>query len=127
MAYTTGREASAIQAIVAERHSINPIESLPPMQRSSSGSVEMTDRTGLESPALSDKNQGKVDTPVSPLDYVQKLDVKEHMSNASELESGDEPDPTKLLEIPWQYKWLALLCACAFPIGLNCECSRPIS
>ena len=126
MEQPTGREGLAIQAIVAERHSVNPLESVPPTQRTSSESAEMKVRIGLDSPALSDKDQGKVDTPVSPLDYVQNLDVKEHKSNAFKPENGDKTDPTKLLEIPWQYKWLALLCACAFPIGLNCECSQVV-
>ena len=35
-----------------------------------------------------------------------------------DVESGSD---TELLDIAWKYKWLALLCVCAFPLGQNCR------
>jgi hypothetical protein len=59
----------------------------------------------------------------SPID----LSVKKELEEASapklhyteeDVESG--PD-SELLDIAWRYKWLALLCVCAFPLGQNCK------
>ena len=45
-----------------------------------------------------------------------RLDYLQHDEGSNEADSDEE-----LLDIAWKYKWLALLCVCAFPLGQNCE------
>jgi hypothetical protein len=60
----------------------------------------------VDSSDLSTKKE--LDGPGAPeLRYTTEEDV----------ESGSD---TELLDIAWKYKWLALLCVCAFPLGQNC-------
>ena len=60
----------------------------------------------VDSTDLSTKKE--LDSPEAPeLRYTTEGDV----------ESGSD---VELLDIAWKYKWLALLCVCAFPLGQNC-------
>lgn len=51
-----------------------------------------------------------------------KEEVPPRLDYLQDEESSEQVIPEEeLLDIAWKYKWLALLCVCAFPLGQNCE------
>jgi hypothetical protein len=51
-----------------------------------------------------------------------KEEVTPRLNYLQDEESSEQVIPDEeLLDIAWRYKWLALLCVCAFPLGQNCE------
>jgi hypothetical protein len=51
-----------------------------------------------------------------------KEEVTPRLDYLQDEESSEQVIPDEeLLDIAWKYKWLALLCVCAFPLGQNCE------
>lgn len=51
-----------------------------------------------------------------------KEEVTSRLDYLQDEESSEQVIPDEeLLDIAWKYKWLALLCVCAFPLGQNCE------
>lgn len=69
------------------------------------------------------KEQPRVDSSDAPVK--KELDDSEApelpYTTEEDVENGSD---TELLDIAWKYKWLALLCVCAFPLGQNCMSDR---
>lgn len=86
---------------------VTPLETVPYLSRD--GAPSSSPNTGSE--ADLEKKETRTSSPVDGV--------------SAGSDSGLAAAAPRLLPIPWQYKWLALLCACAFPIGLNCGVLSP--